>query len=125
MKYYDIPPDIREKEKIIGGKFTVGQIVFLIAGFLLALLTMFSLYSLIERPVMAVLIGLCVGAPFVPYGFRTIPEMGDIELFQYRIYQHRYRKSRKDFINVNENYNGAPILSDYEKYSLNTERNIR
>lgn len=98
-----IPPDIREKEKIIGGVFTVSQVVLMAIGFVLALICMSLLYNLLHNVIVA-LFGAGAAIPFVYVALKKVHLYGDMEYSQYLILKHRYNKSRKKFPNINENY---------------------
>lgn len=113
--FYSIPPDTREKERIIGGIFTVSQLIFLIIGLIvgsaLAILAFKTTKNLVFTLIM-----LAIGiAPFVPFAFVKIKKMGDIELAQYLLYKYKYRHSQHRFLNYNENFRGT--ISDGDTIS--------
>ena len=80
---YQIMPDIREKEKIVGGKFTATQTIFLalavISGGGLGVLT----YSATQSVGLAIIVIILAALPFLPFAFITIEKMGKMELFFY------------------------------------------
>lgn len=100
---YAIPPDIREKEKIIGGVLTGSQTVIIAVGAAVAFIVVNGLYNLTANVVIAVL-GVAVLVPFGYVALKRMPKYGDIEYSQYLIFKHRYNKSRKEFPNINENF---------------------
>ena len=104
MNMYNIPPDIREKEKIIGGIFTLTQLVFLIVGALVGAAVGWILFRITGSPVFSIIVGIIFILPFIPFAFVTIPSMGDIELFQYVLYKYKFSRSQREFPNINENY---------------------
>ena len=80
---YEVMPDIREKEKIVGGHFTITQTIFLalavVAGGGAGILT----YKLLGSLVITVIAALVGAVPFVPFAFIKIEKMGKMELFFY------------------------------------------
>ena len=100
---YQIMPDIREKEKIVGGHFTITQTIFLalavISGGGLGLLT----YKATGSIPIALIVILLGAIPFVPFAFIKIEKMGDMELFFYLLIRFKYSRQQKVFLNVNEN----------------------
>lgn len=107
MAQYPIPQDMREKEKIIGGIFTMTQFAFVAIGVALGLLLGLGAYSLTGSLVFTVVVIVLIVGLFAPFGFVTLPKYGDIELYQYVIMLIKYKKSNKDFLNVSENYRGG------------------
>lgn len=100
---YKVSPDIREKEKIVGGHFTMTQTVFLglalISGIGLGLFT----YQATNNIPLAVFVILLGAAPFIPFAFVKIEKMGDMELFFFLKIKAEYRFKQKVFLNLNEN----------------------
>lgn len=100
---YKIMPDIREKEKIVGGHFTITQTIFLalsvVAGGGSALFIYQSLHSI----PFALTVGAILAIPFLPFAFIKIESMGDKELFFYLLILLRYSHSQKVYVNMNEN----------------------
>lgn len=100
---YKVSPDIREKEKIVGGHFTATQTVFLalalISGLGLGILTFQALNS-VPIAIVVVILG---AIPFAPFAFIKIEKMGDMELFFYLLIRLKYKNGQKVFLNLNEN----------------------
>ena len=100
---YQVMPDIREKEKIVGGLFTITQTIplalALICGGGLAVLT----FSSTQNIVMTVIMFIIGAVPFLPFAFVKIEKMGNMELFFYLRIRMKYKKSQKVFCNLNEN----------------------
>lgn len=63
MAQYNMPPDLSEKEKIVGGLLTAGQLICLIAG--IGLMAIFSLLFFNFIGNVAIVIGAVV---FLPLG---------------------------------------------------------
>ena len=72
---YQVMPDIREKEKIVGGLFTITQTIplalALICGGGLAVVT----FSATQSIVMTVIVFIIGAAPFLPFAFIKIEKM--------------------------------------------------
>ena len=91
MKIYNMPSDVNEKEKIIGGLFTWRQFLWILAGTVIGL-GVFAIFGQIIGAVPALILGLaCIGAslPFVFY------KKHEIYLFEYLKRKHLFKKSIK------------------------------
>ncbi len=117
MRYYTIPPDTRGKEKIIGGIFTVSQFIFLVLGVLVGF-AMVLLFFKLTNSFIAAGIGFVLGVgPFVPFAFIKNHELGEMELFSYLRLKRKFKKSRKEYPNVNERYRALQLerIAEEEK----------
>lgn len=68
MRTYAVPPNINEKEKIVGGVFDLGQLFWLALGGVLAIITFFIFFPIFGT--FALVLALPVafsGLPFVFY----------------------------------------------------------
>ena len=100
---YQVMPDIRAKEKIVGGIFTITQTIPLGLALLVGGGLGVAVFTATNNIFMAIVV-LCVGAlPFVPFAFITIEKMGDMELFFYLLIKYKYKKQQKIYVNINEN----------------------
>lgn len=121
---YEVPPDTRQKEAIVGGIFTASQMIFMAVGFIAGALLAMSLFATFNS-IVAAGIGLVLGwGPFLPFAFVRISKMGNMELFQYLLIKRKYNKGQKYWLNYNENYEGErkkadPIPPHKEKYVSN------
>lgn len=92
---YIVPPDMKEKEKIVGGILTISQFGWLMLGLALAgfifiiLYELFAIYSLI----VAVPTGLALGLPFAFY------KKEELTLFQYLRLKSVFKKKPKQVPN--------------------------
>ena len=109
---YQVMPDIREKEKIVGGIFTATQTIFLalavVAGGGLAVLT----YTATSSVPLALLVLVLGAAPFLPFAFIKIEKMGDMELIFYLWIRFKYMQGQKIFLNLNENQRNR-LIGEY------------
>lgn len=100
---YQVMPDIREKEKIVGGRFTITQTIFLAVGVVVGGLLGVLIYNLTKSVVLAIITIAIGAAPFLPFAFITIEKMGKMELFFYLWIKFKFDRGQKVFININEN----------------------
>jgi len=87
MAVYNVPPDISEKEKIVGGILTSAQLICLLAGIGGAAIFSFIFFAIIKTA--AIILGLII---FVPIGgaFAMVKVKG-LSLFEY-LKRKRYHK---------------------------------
>lgn len=100
---YEVSPDIREKEKVVGGMFTMTQTVFLGLAFVCGGGFGIMTFSATGNIPLAIFIIVLGSVPFLPFAFIKIPSMGDMELFRYLMIRIKYKKSQKVYVNYNEN----------------------
>jgi len=102
MAEYKMTPDIREKEKVVGGIFTITQTIFLGMGIIVGGGLGLLLWQLTGQFVIGI-VGLFIGAlPFIPFAFVTIRELGDMELFRYFVIRRRFNQSQRVYVNLNQ-----------------------
>jgi hypothetical protein len=91
MQQYIVPPDMKEKEKIVGGVLTIYQFAWLGLGLLIAGLIFITLFSAMNLYglIIAVPIGSAVGLPFAFY------EKEELTLFRYIYLKLKFRKKTK------------------------------
>lgn len=104
MARYPIPPDIREREKVVGGIFTVSQTLFLALAALVFFAIVSVMYKTTNKIILSAIVAILAASIFLPFAFFKKKDYGNVELAQYLIYLFRYKKSRKEFPNINENY---------------------
>lgn len=100
---YQVMPDIREKEKIVGGLFTITQTIFLGLSVITGGLFGLGVFTLTSDPFLSVICIVIGAVPFLPFAFVTIESMGKMELFFYLMIKLKYKNGQKIFINLNEN----------------------
>lgn len=103
MPRYPVPPDIREKEKVVGGILTLSQTLILVAGGALTFVLVQTLFKLTGLIPVAIL-GAAPMAPALWLALGKKKEYGNMEMFQYLILKRRFNRSRKEYPNINENY---------------------
>lgn len=88
---YSVPPDSKEKEKIIGGYITLGQGAWLMLGFVIGFAFTLLFYG--AFPILAVIIGLLlfvgIGGTFAFYKKEGIP------FFRYLVLKERNKRKTK------------------------------
>lgn len=96
-RLYRVSADTAEKEKIIGGLFTLAQGGWFAAGFLVAGLVFFVISRLTRSAVLALLLALPLGAAIV-YFFAFYKIM-ELPLLTYLLYSRDMRKKTKTLVN--------------------------
>jgi len=96
MATYIVPPDMKEKEKIVGGVLMISQFAWLMLGLLIAGIIFILLFSLmgIYSLIIAFPIGLSIGLPFAFY------KKNELTLFQYLTLKSKFEKKRKALPNL-------------------------
>lgn len=90
MAVYQVPPDMKEKEKIIGGLLNINQLLWLIAGFAIGATVFVMLFSFIGG-IPALVIGGVFSLTTTPFIF---VKKQDLTLFQY--YRYKFAFKRKN-----------------------------
>ena len=104
MGMYTPSTDVREKEKIFGGIFTVSQFVVLSIGVIVGMLMGLMLATFFGH-IMAALIGFVIGfSPFVYLAMKKVRKLGDMEYMRYLYLNFLYKKKTKKYPNININY---------------------
>ena len=94
MRVYEVPPDITEKEKVIGGLLDFVQFAWAIGGLVLGGINflifskIFGMFALFPSLIIA-----SVAIPFMFYKKRGMT------LFQYIVKKHKFKKKQKHLIN--------------------------
>lgn len=97
-RLYTMPPDTREKEKIIGGVLNIYQLLWIGAGIALALLNALLFFRIFRWFVFIVgVIPIVVGCLF------AFKKMGNFTLFQYLYYKKKFNNKIKRYINKGTN----------------------
>lgn len=97
MTVYQVPPDTKEKEKVIGGLLDWTQFFWLLAGFVLGMLLAFLVYLGTRSVFLSVLMGVIGFGPSVPFALVKKMEM---PLFTYLRRKHALKKKTKKLINM-------------------------
>lgn len=97
MALYQVPPDTKEKEKIIGGVLDWTQFFWLLAGFVLGLILAFIAYSITSNIPVAVIFALVGIGSTIPFALIRKLEM---PLFTYLSRKRALKKKTKQLINI-------------------------
>lgn len=98
MRNYLVPPDMREREKLIGGVIDLAQFFWLLGGLILGSVFFVLTFPLFGKLSMIfLLIGLLIGTPFAFY------KKHDLTLVEYIIRKKNFDKKTKILINVRHN----------------------
>jgi len=91
---YSMPPDTNEKEKIIGGIFTLGQAMWIGIGAIGFALTVILFFKAIGFA------SVFFGLPFLVFGFVfALKKVNDLPLPTYIKFKRRYKNKIKYYIN--------------------------
>lgn len=94
-----MPTDLSEKDKVIGGLLTLNQALWLVPGFILALIVFALLQSLLKIFVIIPMV-LCIGI-FLPFVFYKIK---DVPLPTYLFRKFKFNKKNKYLINERDDF---------------------
>ena len=94
-KTYEVPPDIKEKEKIFGGYFNINQVGWLGCGLLLGIVLFLLTASFLGKILsgFCFILGISLSLPFVFY------KKHGLTLFQLLKLKAKFKKSQKVYIN--------------------------
>lgn len=96
MNMYQVPPDTKEKEKIIGGLFDVTQFFWFLAGAAIAIVLFAISYLTIGNEIFSIILGLIGLSTSLPFVFIRKKEM---TLYRYLFYKRKLKKQKGDLIN--------------------------
>lgn len=117
---YQIMPDTREKEKIVGGHFTLTQTIFLALGLVAGGGGAIMTFKATNNVLLAIIVLVLLAIPFLPFAFVKVEKMGDKELFFYLLILFKYSQMQKVYINLNENKRNR-LLKEYKNKNENEE----
>ena len=95
MATYNVPPDISEKEKIVGGLLTAAQLICILIGVGAAAISSFLLFQIIGSA--GIIVGVVI---FIPIGgvFALLKIKG-LPLYEYLRRRAHHKKITKKLIN--------------------------
>lgn len=96
MSMYQVPPDTKEKEKVIGGLFDWGQFFWFLAGGALGISSFMVVISITGIPILAGIVGIIGILSTFPFVFVKKKEM---TLFSYLYYKRKLKKQTGDLVN--------------------------
>lgn len=96
MNMYQVPPDTKEKEKVIGGLFDWGQFFWFLLGAAIGIVVFAILYVLTGIPILAGIFGLLGIASTLPFVF--VKKKG-LSLFSYLYYKRKLKRQSGKLIN--------------------------
>lgn len=92
---YEMPPDTREREKIVGGLIDAKQLIWLVIGAGLCALTTIALYFIMG------LFSLIFGLGFLAAGcIFAFKKKEGLMLYPYLKLKHKYKKTIKHYVNA-------------------------
>lgn len=96
MNMYQVPPDTKEKEKVIGGLFDWGQFFWFLAGAGIGIMVFTVVLSVTGVPILAGILGLIGILTTFPFVFVKKKEL---TLFKYLYYKRKLKKQNGRLIN--------------------------
>lgn len=96
MRTYQVPPDMKEKEKVIGGVLNINQFFWLVGGFVLSAVLFMIFWSLTKILVIALFFALVGGASTTPFVFYKKKEL---TLYIYITRKRAFKKKTHKLIN--------------------------
>lgn len=96
MNMYQVPPDTKEKEKVIGGLFDWGQFFWFLAGAGIGILIFTVLFVITGIPILAGIFGLMGIGSSLPFVFVKKKELS---LFKYMYYKRNLKNQNGKLIN--------------------------
>lgn len=93
-----IPPDMREKEKIVGGLLDINQLLWIIGGGVIGATMFGGSYLILQIPILSIIlaiIGVALSLPFVFY------KKNDLTLFQFLKFSYEFKTKVKELPNIN------------------------
>ena len=96
MNMYQVPPDTKEKEKVIGGLFDWGQFFWFLTGAGIGIMVFTVVLSVTGVPILAGILGLIGILTTFPFVFVKKKEL---TLFKYLYYKRKLKKQNGRLIN--------------------------
>jgi hypothetical protein len=95
-RVYNVPADVREKEKIIGGLLTLGQFLWIAGGFLLGLAALAGIYMTTKTFAIAAPVGIMFATTGLPFAFY---KKNGVELPIYIVRKIKFNRKQQKLIN--------------------------
>lgn len=96
MNLYQVPPDVKEKEKVIGGMFDWGQFFWMLGGAGVAIALFATSYMTIHSEVLSIILGVIGLSTCLPFVF--IKKKGH-SLFRYLTLKRKLKKQNGNLVN--------------------------
>lgn len=96
MKIYPVPPDMKEKEKVIGGVLNLNQFFWLLGGFGLGALFFILSFVTIGNGILSCFLGLIGLLSGTPFAFK---KKLDMTLWQYISRKRALKRKTQKLIN--------------------------
>ncbi len=98
LRTYQVPPDMKEKEKIIGGLLNINQFFWLLGGFILGILLFIVTFVTTKIGVLSIIVGILGLSTGIP--FALIKKMdGTMTLWEYIKRKRDLKKKSSKLIN--------------------------
>lgn len=95
MRPHPVPPDMKEKEKVIGGLLNINQFFWVLGGLILGAIVFASTFSLFGKGSLVLALPFCLtGLPFALY------KKNGLTLYQYLYYKRKFKKKVHKLPNI-------------------------
>ncbi|WP_214688540.1 MULTISPECIES: PrgI family mobile element protein [unclassified Exiguobacterium] len=96
MNLYQVPPDVKEKEKVIGGLFDWGQFFWMLGGAGIAIVLFSVSYMTLNSEIFSLILGVIGLTTCLPFVF--VKKKG-LTLFRYLTLKRKLRSQKGDLAN--------------------------
>lgn len=91
MKSYTVPPNMNEKEKVVGGILNINQLIWLLAGAGIGVAMFLLTYSFLGKA--SLFVGIIFSLTGTPFAFLKVQEL---TLFEYLKRKQNFKKKIKE-----------------------------
>lgn len=96
MSMYQVPPDTKEKEKVIGGLFDWGQFFWFLTGGAIGIILFLVVFTVTKVPILAGIVGILGILSTFPFVFVKKKEL---TLFGYLYHKRKLKKQTGNLVN--------------------------
>ena len=94
MRSYSVPPDMNEKEKIIGGVLDIGQFLWILGGLLIGAVVFVILFPIFNK--YSLIFAMIFGSSGIPF---VVIKIEGLTLFEYYKRKRRFDKKTQKLPN--------------------------
>lgn len=96
MRSYTVPPDMKEKEKIIGGVININQFFWLLGGFVLGAVLFIVSFLITKSAIFSIILALIGAIASTPFAFY---KKLDLPLYTYLKRKREFKNKTHKLIN--------------------------
>lgn len=102
MRSYQIPPDMKEKEKVVGGLINLNQLFWIIGGLGLGACMFGLTFTLTGIGTLSIIIGAIFCLSGVPFALKKVK---GLTLYEYLHRKRKFKKKVKHLPNIRKEVN--------------------